>query len=57
MGINKPLRKSYKEYRRGVRGKKTALSFLRVFMSEIIFRTTKLEGEPVTRKMTQSVCG
>lgn len=31
--------------------KKSVLEFLRAFMPEIIFRTTRLEGEKVSRKM------
>jgi hypothetical protein len=40
---------SYKKYRTA-KNKKGVLDFFRVFMPEIIFRTTKLEGEPITRK-------
>lgn len=45
------LMKSYKQYRKKKIGKKETLQFLRNFMPEIIFRTTKLEGESVTRRM------
>lgn len=31
------------------------LGFFRALMPEIIFRTTRLEGEPVTRRMISSV--
>jgi len=42
---------SYKQYRKKKIGEIGILHFLRGFMPEIIFRTTKLEGESVTRKM------
>lgn len=53
----KVLRNSYKKYRKAGKGRKRALDFLRSFMPEIIFRTTRLEDEPVTRKMVKSVFG
>ena len=43
------LVKSYNKYRT-TKNKKGVLDFFRTFMPEIIFRTTKLEGEPITRK-------
>ncbi len=43
------LVKSYKKYRT-TKNKKSVLDFFRAFMPEIIFRTTKLEGESITRK-------
>ncbi len=43
------LVRAYKKYR--TNKKKNVLGFFRTFMPEIIFRTTKLEGERVTRKM------
>ncbi|CAN5130769.1 hypothetical protein BH11PAT1_BH11PAT1_5220 [soil metagenome] len=42
---------SYTQYRKKKIGKKDTLHFLRNFMPEIIFRTTRLEGESVTRRM------
>lgn len=42
---------AYKEYKSKKTKKATVLSFFRALIPEIIFRTTKLEGEPVTRKM------
>lgn len=45
------LVKSYTQYRKKKIGEKGILHFLHGFMPEIIFRTTKLEGESVTRKM------
>jgi len=48
------LIKAYKKYRT-TKKTRSALDFLRANMAEIIFRTTKLEGEPVTRKMISSL--
>lgn len=45
---------SYRKYRTS-KDKKDVLGIFRAFMPEIIFRTTKLEGEPVTRKMISSL--
>lgn len=47
------LLKAYKKYR--ALKKKNVSGFLRVFMPEIIFRTTKLEDERVNRKMISSL--
>ena len=47
------LVKAYATYR--TKKKKDVLGAFRAFMPEIIFRTTKLEGEPVTRKMVSSL--
>jgi len=52
--MNLKLKQNYKKYQKRA-NKKTALGFLHSFMPEIIFRTTKLEGEPVTRKMVKSI--
>ncbi|MBI5620793.1 hypothetical protein HY949_03380 [Candidatus Gottesmanbacteria bacterium] len=41
----------YTKYRKSNKNKKNVLGFLRVFMPEIIYRTTRLEGERVTRRM------
>jgi hypothetical protein len=49
------LIKSYNQYRKTKTGKTGILQFLRSFMPEIIFRTTKLEGESVTRRMITSL--
>lgn len=57
MTAQKSLKNSYKKYHKAGKGRKRALDFLHSFMPEIIFRTTKLEGEPVTRKMVKSVFG
>ncbi len=47
------LIQAYTKYRTAK--KKDVLGAFRAFMPEIIFRTTKLEGEPVTRKMVSSL--
>lgn len=44
------LTKAYKKYRKGNIGRKGILSFLKSFMPEMIFRTTRLEGERVSRR-------
>lgn len=48
------LVKSYQKYRTA-KNKKGVLDFFRVFMPEIIFRTTKLEGESITRKKVSTL--
>lgn len=48
------LVRAYKKYRTAKR-KKKVLDVFRDNMAEIIFRTTKLEGEPVTRKMVAAL--
>jgi len=45
----------YDQYRKSPRIKKTGTTLLRHFMAEMIFRTTKLEGEPVTRRMVNAI--
>ncbi|MDP2649683.1 MAG: hypothetical protein Q8P10_02460 [bacterium] len=47
------LVKAYKKYR--TLKKRNVLDFLHAFMPEIIFRTTKIEGEKVSRKMVSSL--
>ena len=54
MQISRLIR-SYKKYRLTPKKKNKVLDFLRSFMPEIIFRSTKLEGEPVTRKQVRSL--
>ncbi|MBI3385633.1 hypothetical protein HY031_00960 [Candidatus Gottesmanbacteria bacterium] len=49
------LNASYKKYRKANGGNKSVLGFLRAFMPEIIYRTTRLEGERVTRRMVASL--
>jgi len=45
---------SYKKYRIAKK-KKSVLDFFSAFMPEIIFRTTRLEGERVTRKKVSAL--
>lgn len=47
------LTQAYTKYRTSK--KKDVLEVFRAFMPEIIFRTTRLEGESVTRKMVSSL--
>ncbi len=49
------LTKAYKKYRKANVGTKGVLAFLRSFMPEMIFRTTKLEGEKVSRRNVSSI--
>jgi len=49
------LARSYKQYRKIGVSRNAVLQFLRSFMPEMIFRTTKLEGESVTRKAISSL--
>ena len=49
------LTKAYRRYRSKKAGKKSVLSFLRSFMPEMIFRTTRLEGEKVSRRSISSL--
>lgn len=46
---------AYTQYRTIKRNKSTVLGFFHAFIPEIIFRTTKLEGEPVTRRMISKI--
>lgn len=48
------LVKAYTKYRTAKK-KPNVLDVFRAFMPEIIFRTTKLEGESVTRKMVSAL--
>ena len=57
MTNSKILRSKYKKYHKTNRGQKGALGFLLSFMPEMVFRTTKLEGERVTRKMVKAIFG
>ena len=49
------LQKAYKQYQKKKVTKRASLSAFRLAMPEIVFRTTKLEGEPVTRKMVRAL--
>jgi hypothetical protein len=51
----KGLMKAYSKYRTTKKTKSSVLGFFRDLMPEIIFRTTKLEGEPVTKKMVSNL--
>ena len=48
------LTRLYRKYYNS-NGKKGVLGFLKSFMPEIIFRTTRLEGERVTRGSIKSL--
>ena len=48
------LVKAYNNYRASKK-KRNVLDIFRANMAEIIFRTTKLEGEPITRKMVSAL--
>ena len=48
------LVKAYLKFRTA-KNKSSVLDFFRGLIPEIVFRTTKLEGEPVTRKMVSSL--
>lgn len=54
MNKRNKLVKAYSQYRTR-KNKSSVLEFFRAFMPEIIFRTTKLEGEPVTRRMVSKL--
>lgn len=45
------LIRAYSKYRTTSKSKSSVLGFFRDLMPEIIYRTTRLEGESVTRKM------
>lgn len=49
------LQKAYKNYRKKKTTKTNLLKAFLVSMPEIILRTTKLEGESVTRKMVNAL--
>jgi len=54
-GKNKTrLQKAYLKFRTAKK-KSNVLAFFKGLIPEIVFRTTKLEGEPVTRKMVASL--
>ena len=48
------LQKAYLKFRMAKK-KSGVLAFFNGLIPEIVFRTTKLEGEPVTRKMVASL--
>ncbi|NCQ66073.1 MAG: hypothetical protein GW754_04505 [Candidatus Pacebacteria bacterium] len=49
------LQKAYSTYKKRKTTKKGLLSAFRISMPEIIIRTTRLEGESITRKMVNSI--
>ena len=49
------LQVKYDQYRKNKPHQKKGRFLLRAFMPEMIFRTTKLEGEPVTRRMVNAI--
>ncbi|MEK7504213.1 MAG: hypothetical protein AAB550_01800 [Patescibacteria group bacterium] len=53
--MKKKLKTNYLKYQKRSKKSQSVVDFLRSFMPEIIFRTFKLEGEPVTRKMVKTL--
>jgi hypothetical protein len=49
------LQKAYSTYKKKKTTKKNLLSAFRIAMPEIILRTTKLEGETITRRMVNAL--
>jgi len=49
------LQKAYSNYKKKKPTKSGLLSRFVIAMPEIVFHTTKLEGEPVTRRMVNSL--
>lgn len=49
------IQAKYDKYRKTKRSQKTGGNLLRKFMPEMLFRTSKLEGEPVTRRMINAI--
>lgn len=49
------LTKAYKKYRTAGVNTKGILGFLRSFIPEMVFRTTRLEGEKVSRRNVSSI--
>jgi len=49
------LQKAYVKYKKRKTSKKNLLDIFSAFMPEIIFRTTRLEGESVSRKMVNAL--
>jgi len=47
--------KKYKNYMKKKKSKTSLLRAFRLAMPEMIFRTTKLEGESVTRRMVNAL--
>lgn len=55
MTNQKKLSQTYQKYLGSKRKKKSLSAYLKGFLPEMIFRTMKLEDEPVTRKMVSSL--
>lgn len=53
-GDQAKLVKAYKNYRTAKK-KRNVLDIFRAFMPEIVFRTTRLEGESITRKAVSAL--
>ncbi len=49
------LQQAYSNYRQSKKTKSSLLDWFALTMPELIFRTSKLEGEPVTRKMVRAL--
>lgn len=49
------LKQNYRRYTSKARGRTGGKSILQQFMAEIVYRTTKLEGESVTRRMVNAI--
>lgn len=49
------LQKAYSSYKKKKPTKMSLLSRFKLAMPELIFKTTKLEGEPVARKMVNAL--
>lgn len=47
--------RSYKKYRKANIDTKKIADFFRSFMPEMIFRTTRLEGEKISRRVVSSI--
>lgn len=50
------LQRAFSSYQEKKTTKKSLLRAFRLAMPEILFRTTKLEGEPVTKGMVNALC-
>lgn len=55
--MNAQLKRNYQRYQKKANKSKSNLTFFQRLMPEIVFRTTKLEGEPVTRRMVKAIFG
>ena len=55
MTNNQRLKNNYKKYQKSKKTQAHGLEFFRALMPEIVFRTTKLEGESVTRRLVRTI--